>query len=137
VWPTLSWHSEASRWGGKDKPACPGKAAVAWLTDYRAASDWAGAQAEAGGLMDIATILKEAGPYSAPLCLAMGVALRWLAGDRARILAQLEIAVADANQLRERRADDLLRHSTELREWAEAQLGSIRDALARLGGRAP
>lgn len=41
--PTLSWHSEASRWGGHDKPACPGKAAVEWLTAYRASSDWAGA----------------------------------------------------------------------------------------------
>ena len=36
----LSWHSEASRSGGKDKPACPGADAVRWLTAYRPASDW-------------------------------------------------------------------------------------------------
>ncbi len=40
--PILSWHSEASRWGGKDKPACPGRDAVTWLTNYRSGSDWAG-----------------------------------------------------------------------------------------------
>ena len=40
--PTLSWHSEGSRWGGKDKPACPGKEAEQWLTNYRYSSDWAG-----------------------------------------------------------------------------------------------
>ncbi len=45
--PTLSWHSEGSRWGGKDKPACPGSAAVAWLTNYRYSSDWQGHRAEA------------------------------------------------------------------------------------------
>lgn len=40
--PTLSWHSEAERWGGKNKPACPGRDAVTWLTNYRSGSDWAG-----------------------------------------------------------------------------------------------
>ena len=42
VTPTLSWHSEADRHGGRAKAACPGKAAVAWLTNYRYSSDWAG-----------------------------------------------------------------------------------------------
>lgn len=84
--------------------------------------------------MGVGEILKEAGPYSAPLCLAMGAALKWLAADRARVIGKLEAAIDDANKLRERRADDLLRHSTELREWAEAQVASIREALGRLGG---
>lgn len=42
VKPVLSWHGEASRWGGKDKPACPGAAAEQWLTNYRSSSDWDG-----------------------------------------------------------------------------------------------
>lgn len=48
--PTLSWHSEGDRWPdptkptghGHAKPACPGKSAVRWLTNYRYSSDWAG-----------------------------------------------------------------------------------------------
>ncbi len=40
VTPTLSWHSEANLSGGKPKPACPGKNAVAWLETYRPLSDW-------------------------------------------------------------------------------------------------
>ena len=32
----LSWHSEASRYGGNQKPSCPGKHAQEWLTAYRA-----------------------------------------------------------------------------------------------------
>lgn len=40
--PILSWHSEADRWGGKRKAACPGRNAVIWLDDYRGRSDWGG-----------------------------------------------------------------------------------------------
>lgn len=39
--PVLSWHSEASRSGGRDKAACPGSETVAWLSEYRASSGWA------------------------------------------------------------------------------------------------
>lgn len=42
VTPTLSWHSEAHRWGGKSKPTCPGTSAVQWLTNYRHTADWTG-----------------------------------------------------------------------------------------------
>lgn len=31
----LSWHSEAGRFGGKPKPACPGSQAQKWLEEYR------------------------------------------------------------------------------------------------------
>jgi hypothetical protein len=35
----LSWHSDSGRFGGRNpKPSCPGREAVAWLTDYRARS---------------------------------------------------------------------------------------------------
>lgn len=33
----LSWHSEAGRYGGRSKAACPGKYAVEWLSAYRGA----------------------------------------------------------------------------------------------------
>ena len=32
---SLSWHSEAGRWGGSQKAACPGPHVVAWLSAYR------------------------------------------------------------------------------------------------------
>ncbi len=35
-WRGLSWHSEASRWGGRDKRSCPGTHAELWLEGYRA-----------------------------------------------------------------------------------------------------
>lgn len=34
----LSWHAEAGRYGGRPKPACPGKHAEAWLKAYREAA---------------------------------------------------------------------------------------------------
>lgn len=30
----LGWHAIGSRWGGRDKPACPGPATERWLRDY-------------------------------------------------------------------------------------------------------
>lgn len=36
--------------------------------------------------MALESILKEAGPYTAPLCTAMFAAIKWLLGDRARLL---------------------------------------------------
>jgi len=35
-WRGLSWHSEADRWGGRSKAACPGTHAELWLANYRA-----------------------------------------------------------------------------------------------------
>ena len=34
----ISWHSEAGRWGGKGKPACPGPHVERWLREYREAA---------------------------------------------------------------------------------------------------
>ena len=39
--------------------------------------------------MDFQLMLKEAGPYTAPLCGAMGWAIRWLLKDRIRLLKAL------------------------------------------------
>lgn len=34
----ISWHSEAARWGGRSKPACPGPFVEDWLREYREAA---------------------------------------------------------------------------------------------------
>lgn len=39
--------------------------------------------------MNIQTLLKEAGPYTAPLCVAMAWAIQWLLVDRKRLLGAL------------------------------------------------
>lgn len=61
--------------------------------------------------MDYQAILKEAGPFTAPLCAAMGYAIRWLLKDRARLLQ-----VLSASSSRERATSAI--HTTEAIESA-------------------
>lgn len=65
--------------------------------------------------------LKEVGPYSAPLCLVMGLAIRWLLKDRARILGLLEKSHETTVALQEKRLQQLQQSTGAYMEFSQAQ----------------
>lgn len=77
--------------------------------------------------MDINALIKEAGPYTAPLCLAMGAAIGWLLKELATARRETREAREDATQLREKRATDLERAAREYAEAGEANRNSMRE----------
>lgn len=77
--------------------------------------------------MDWFDYIKEAGPYTAPLSLAMVVVIRWLLKQLAVRDAALVEANADRMLLREKRADDLLKAADEYRQHGEAMRDGMRE----------
>lgn len=69
---------------------------------------------------DFFEALKSFGPFTAPLCLAMGWAIKWLISDRARLQEQLNAAHEDAKTIRDKRTEDQRATATELRQYSEA-----------------
>jgi hypothetical protein len=65
-------------------------------------------------------MLKDFGPFSTPLCIAMGWALQWLVKDRARLVEELKIAHDDSKAIRDKRTEDQRAAAAELREFADA-----------------
>lgn len=65
-------------------------------------------------------MLKEAGPFTTPLCIAMVFALRWLIQDRARVLDELRAAQEDQRAIRDKRTEDQRAAAVELREYGDA-----------------
>ncbi len=80
--------------------------------------------------MDWFSYLQKIGPFTAPLCIAMSLAMFWLLRDRGRILADLKLAVADQIAYREKRINDMVAAS---REGMESASG-LRIALVELKG---
>jgi hypothetical protein len=64
--------------------------------------------------------IKEAGPFTAPLCLGMLAVIKWLLDDRTRLLTALLTADDDRRSLREKRADDLLLAANEYKAQGES-----------------
>ena len=56
--------------------------------------------------MDAGDILRDAGPYTAPLCAAMAVAIKWLVADRNRLLKALSAALERERALSDKRAEE-------------------------------
>lgn len=70
--------------------------------------------------MDWIAYTKQIGPFSAPLCVFMGVfggaVVRWLLKERSRLLVELKTQAADATGLREKRIDDREAAALEYKE---------------------
>jgi len=77
--------------------------------------------------VDFLDYVQQAGPFTAPLCVAMIFAIRWLLKDRERLLGLLTEANNDRMSLREKRAEDLERAANEYRNHGEAMSSSLRD----------
>ncbi len=69
--------------------------------------------------MDFALILKEAGPFTAPLCAAVGLALRWLLADRKELIAALSLSQQRERDLSEKRTQELRDSAVALGESAQ------------------
>ena len=81
--------------------------------------------------MDYLEYIKEAGPFTTPLCIGAYFVVKWLLKDRERLLKLLAEAEADRRELREKRADDLEKATIEYREFGEASRNVIRDFLLK------
>ncbi len=68
--------------------------------------------------MTFAQILKEAGPYTAPLCAAMFFALRWFAADRKEAIEDLKASQSREREMGEKRTQELLESTTAMGESA-------------------
>lgn len=68
--------------------------------------------------MDWSQILKEAGPYTAPLCAAMGLAIKWLLSERKELIASLSRSQEREREMGEKRTKELLESATALGESA-------------------
>lgn len=65
-------------------------------------------------------LLKDFGPFTAPLCAAMAWALKWLVTDRARLLDELKAAHEDSRLIRDKRTEDQRAAAAEFREYGDA-----------------
>ena len=65
-------------------------------------------------------MLKDFGPFTAPLCVAMVWALQWLVKDRARLLDELKLAHEDSRTVRDKRTEDQRVAAAEFREYGDA-----------------
>lgn len=63
-------------------------------------------------------ILKEAGPYTAPMCAAMGLAIKWLLSERKELLAALGRSQQREREMSEKRTQELLESATAMGESA-------------------
>lgn len=70
-------------------------------------------------------VIKGAGPYTAPLCIAMGVAIKWLLAERQTLVLSVKEALERERQLRDKRTDDLLNSAKLLATSGEL----VKDAL--------
>lgn len=69
--------------------------------------------------MDFSAILKEAGPYTAPLCGAMVFAVRWLLTEREELLEALQKSQQREREMGERRTQELLESAAAMAEVAK------------------
>lgn len=74
---------------------------------------------------EILKFLQASGPYSAPLCVAMAVAIKYLLGALAKMETRATTAEADATKLRDRRADDLVAATKAMGEFGEQMRNSL------------
>lgn len=82
--------------------------------------------------MDWFEYLQKIGPFTAPLCIAMTLAMAWLLKDRGRILADLKLAVADQISFREKRLDEMAQTSREGIESANGIKMALMEVKAEL-----
>ena len=78
--------------------------------------------------------LQSVGPFTAPVCVALALGMWWLVRDRERILVELSLALADAKELRGRRADDLVQSIRDYQEHAAANRTALERLIAAVRG---
>jgi sensor histidine kinase regulating citrate/malate metabolism len=76
--------------------------------------------------MDLPAVLKEAGPYTAPLCTAMAIVIKWLLADRLLMLNALTESVQRERAIAEKRTEEALESARLLADSDRTQ----RDVLA-------
>ena len=85
------------------------------------------------------TYLQQAGPFTAPLCVAMAYALWWMNRERTRAWEKADELQGEVNALREKRAGDLETAAREYAEFGEATRLTLREwtdaAKALMGAR--
>lgn len=77
--------------------------------------------------MNFGDMVKEAGPYTGPLCIAMISAIGWLLKQLTASRKAEKEARDDATQLREKRAEDLERAAKEYAAAGEAMRVAMRE----------
>lgn len=77
-------------------------------------------------------MLKEMGPFTVPVCIALLWALRWLLQDRERLLKDLVESRKDASDLRDKRAEDQKAAARELIETSKAVTHSMQEWAERV-----
>lgn len=70
--------------------------------------------------MDIQALLKEAGPYTAPLCGAMVWIMQWGLSDRARLLKALSDSTRRERELAEKRTSESIESARLMSESNQA-----------------
>lgn len=69
--------------------------------------------------MDFSQILKEAGPYTAPLCGGMMFAIRWLLAERKELQRELSASQQRERDINEKRTIELLESAAAMGESAK------------------
>ena len=82
--------------------------------------------------MDGTALIKEAGPYTAPLCAAMAYALRWMAARWAAAELEKKELQKKLDELRDSRAIDLVQTAKEHAEIGEATRTVQREQTAAI-----
>ncbi len=72
-------------------------------------------------------IIKEMGPYTAPLCVVMGIAIKWLLTQIADMKKERDAALDDAKQLRDQRTTDQVAATQAMGESARVVTEALRD----------
>ena len=78
-------------------------------------------------MADFLSYLQTAGPFTAPLCVAMVYALWWMNRERIRAWEKAEALSDEATKLREKRAEDLEKAAREYAEFGEAVRLTLRE----------
>lgn len=82
--------------------------------------------------MDFLKYIQHAGPFTAPLCIAMGIAVKWLLSDRKMWIERCTAAEQDATKLREKRTNDLVKQAEEYAQIREAMGALMREWTAKI-----
>lgn len=72
-------------------------------------------------------LLREMGPFTTPLCIAMGLAMRWLLKQLALIQSQRDAALEDVRKLLEQRTTDQVAATQAMGEASRVVTDALRE----------
>ena len=82
--------------------------------------------------MTFVQILKEAGPYTAPLCAAMGLAVRWFIAREKVLIEDLKTSQERERAMSEKRTQELLESTAAMGESALVMAKSLSEHDANI-----